>query len=166
MKRVAVGMISHETNVFSPVPTPLQAWKDRSLALGDEVMKSYEGTKTGVGGFLEVAAEHGWDVVPTVCATAMPSAPTSTETYSYLKENLIGPVEREQPDAVLLHLHGAMITEDLDDPEGDIVKTVKELNGGRPVLLVMDLHGNITRDMCEVCDGVFAYDTNPHVDAY
>jgi microcystin degradation protein MlrC len=35
-----------------------------------------------------------------------------------------------------------------------------------PLILELDLHGNITREFCEAVDGVIVYDTNPHIDAY
>ena len=75
-KRVAIGMISHETNVFSPVATPLQAWKDRSLTVGQEILDLYLGTKSSIGAFLEVGQRNGWEMIPTLCANAVPSAPT------------------------------------------------------------------------------------------
>ena len=46
------------------------------------------------------------------------------------------------------------------------VESIRQQFSGVPILLVLDLHGNITADMCKHCDGVFAFDTNPHVDAY
>jgi microcystin degradation protein MlrC len=59
-----------------------------------------------------------------------------------------------------------MQAEGVDDPEGDIVESIKQKVGNVPILLVLDLHGNITANMCAHCDGVFAFDTNPHVDSY
>lgn len=165
-KRVVVGQISHETNVFSPVPTPLQVWKDRHLYIGDEILTQYPGTKTAIGAWLEIAKRGGWEIIPTIAAAAMPSAPTDAETYAWLKQHLLGPIEAAQPDAVLLSVHGAMMAEGVDDPEGDLAAAVKAIIGDRPLILAMDLHGNITPEMCRSCDGVFAFDTNPHVDAY
>lgn len=165
-RRVAIGMISHETNVFSPVPTPLQAWRDRGLYLGEEIIQHFRGTKSAIGAYLEVAEREGWEVIPTISAAAMPSAPTDAETYAWLKRHLLEPIAAQQPDAVLLSVHGAMMAEGVDDPEGDLARGIKALIGERPLLLAMDLHGNITPEMCQACDGVFAFDTNPHVDAY
>lgn len=165
-KRVAIGMISHETNLFSPVSTPLQAWRDRGLHLGPEILPYYAGTQSGIGAYIETAAAEGWELIPTIAATAMPSAPTDAATYAWLREQLLEPIRREQPDAVLLSVHGAMMAEGVDDPEGDLAAAVKTILGERPLVLAMDLHGNVTPAMCAACDGVFAFDTNPHVDAY
>ncbi|MFP4457934.1 MAG: M81 family metallopeptidase [Clostridia bacterium] len=165
-KKIIIGMISHETNVFSPVPTPLQAWKDRVFVIGNELIKKYAGTKSAVGAFIEAANRNDWEVIPTIATSATPSAPTDAATYKYLKENLIKPIINSNPDAVLLSVHGAMIAEGVEDPEGDIAQSIREIIGDKPLLLTMDLHGNITENMCNQCDGVFAYDTNPHIDGY
>ncbi|MGI6359216.1 MAG: M81 family metallopeptidase [Bacillota bacterium] len=165
-KKVAIGMLSHETNVFSPIQTPLQAWKDRSLTRGQEILDLYTGTKSSPGAFLEVGQRNGWEMIPTLCTSAVPSAPTDAATYQMLKDDLINPMLAAKPDAVLLALHGAMKAEGVDDPEGDIVQSIKEKVGNIPILVVLDLHGNITANMCAHCDGVFGFDTNPHIDSY
>ena len=165
-KKIVIGMISHETNVFSPIPTPLQAWKDRVLVTGEALKKKYNGTKSALGAFIEASVKNGWEVIPSIAAGATPSAPTDATTYKYLKDVLINTIIKSNPDAVLLSLHGAMRAEGVDDPEGDIAQSVREIIGKKPLLLTMDLHGNITENMCNQCDGVFAYDTNPHVDGY
>jgi microcystin degradation protein MlrC len=165
-KKIAVGMISHETNVFSPVPTPLQSWKDRVLVIGNDLIKKYSGTKSAVGAFLEAAAKNDWEIIPTIATSATPSAPTDAATYKYLKDNLLKPIIDSKPDAVLLSVHGAMIAEGVEDPEGDIAQSIREIIRDKPLLLTMDLHGNITENMCNQCNGIFAYDTNPHIDGY
>jgi microcystin degradation protein MlrC len=68
---------------------------------------------------------------------------------------------------VLLNLHGAMLAENAHDAEGDLCQAVRSVIGpGVPIMLAMDLHGNITSEMCAAVDAVFVFDTNPHVDGY
>ncbi len=69
--RIAVGSIMHETNTFSPIPTPLAAFHQGRPAIleGDDLLQRHRGAKTGVGGFLDVAAVGGWEVVGTVGAS-------------------------------------------------------------------------------------------------
>ena len=165
-KRIAIGMISHETNVFSPIPTPLQAWKDRSYYVGDEILEKFTDTKSQMGAYIASAHKYGWEIIPTIAASATPSAPTDAYTYNHLKELLLGPIAEHNPDAVLLFVHGAMIAEGVIDPEGDLAESIKCLIGNRPLLLAMDLHGNVTENMSRNCDAVFAFDTNPHIDGY
>lgn len=171
--RVAIGMIAHETNVFSPVPTPLRAFEEGrgyGVLRGRRLLEAYRGTRSSLGGFIEAADREGWEVVPTIAASATPSGVVSADAYRTLKGWLLEDLRRAQADggidAVLLMLHGAMVAEGAPDAEGDICLSVRELIGDRPLLLQMDLHGNISAEMCGAVNGVFAYDTNPHVDGY
>jgi microcystin degradation protein MlrC len=86
-KRVAVGMISHETNTFSPIQTPIEAFAEERIGIleGDEVVNRLQGTKTGIGGFLDVAEGQRWEMVGTVAASATPSANIPAEVHDDLK---------------------------------------------------------------------------------
>ncbi len=169
-KRVAIGMISHETNTFSPIPTDITAFAEQRYGIieGAAVVSSLGGTKTGIGGFLEVGETHGWEMIGTVVASATPSANVSSRAHDALKGKLIDHlVAAGELDGVLLHLHGAMLSENAPDAEGDICEAVREVIGPAiPLIVEMDLHGNITPEFCAVVDGVIVYDTNPHIDTY
>ncbi|MFL5089568.1 MAG: M81 family metallopeptidase, partial [Xanthobacteraceae bacterium] len=68
-------------------------------------------------------------------------------------------------DAVYLDLHGAMVTEHLDDGEGEILRRVREVIGkDLPLVVSLDLHANVTPEMVEHADALIAYRTYPHVD--
>src|SRR5258705_13895834 len=68
-------------------------------------------------------------------------------------------------DAVYLDLHGAMVTEHLDDGEGEILKRVRKVIGkDMPLVVSLDLHANVTPQMVEQADALIAYRTYPHVD--
>jgi len=66
---------------------------------------------------------------------------------------------------VYLDLHGAMVSDEFDDGEGEILRRVREAVGPRvPVAASLDLHGNVTRAMVAHADGLVGYRTYPHVD--
>jgi microcystin degradation protein MlrC len=68
-------------------------------------------------------------------------------------------------DAVYLDLHGAMVTEHLDDGEGEILARVRKVIGRElPLVVSLDLHANVTPEMVEHADALIAYRTYPHVD--
>jgi microcystin degradation protein MlrC len=68
-------------------------------------------------------------------------------------------------DAVYLDLHGAMVTEHLDDGEGEILARVRQVIGKElPLVVSLDLHANVTPEMVEHADALIAYRTYPHVD--
>ncbi len=59
--KVAIGGISHETNVFSPLETPLSQWR---VMTGQDILERSRGKKTAMGGFLEIAEKEGWKLFP------------------------------------------------------------------------------------------------------
>ena len=75
-------------------------------------------TKTGLGGFLDVAALQGWKVFGTVAAAATPSANVAAIAHDTLKGKLVDRLRAAgELDGVLLHLHGAMLSENAPDAE-------------------------------------------------
>jgi microcystin degradation protein MlrC len=177
---VLLGQIEHETNTFSSLSTGMAEFADASLHYGDAVVEDLAGTNTAVGGFLRVADEEDWDVVPTVAADATPGGIVTADARSTLLEEVLAGIEETDPDGVLLALHGAMVSEaDLDgaerrsasdrirsgDGDGYILERVRHAVGEDvPVMASLDLHGNISDRMAEAADGLFGYDTYPHVD--
>ena len=58
-----------------------------------------------------------------------------------------------------------MVTEHLDDGEGELLARVRRVVGARvPIVASLDLHANMTRAMVERSDAMVAYRTYPHVD--
>lgn len=173
---VLLGQIEHETNTFSSLPTGMAEFADASLHYGDAVVDDLAGTNTAVGGFLGVADDEDWDVVPTVAADATPGGAVTADARSTLLEAVLTGIEETDPDGVLLALHGAMVSEAARDDEdrdwiqsgdgdGYILERVRRAVGPDvPVMASLDLHGNISERMVAAADGLFGYDTYPHVD--
>ncbi len=165
--RLVTGTISHETNVFSTIKTDLDEFRRRLLLRGDEVFEHFRGTKTPVGGFLEGCGEHGFELVPTIFASATPSGRITDAAFdSLLSEMLDGIRDAGSIDGVVLHLHGAGVSESHDDIEGYILSQVRKLVGGLPLISTFDLHANHTRLMVDSADVLIGYDTYPHVDGF
>ncbi len=170
------GRISHESNSFSPVPTDLQAFGGEDIAEGQEVFERHRGTRTAIGGFMDVAGELDLELIPTLAAHAVPSAPVAATAHAWMKGRLVDGIRAAgRIDGLLLDLHGAMLVEGLGDGDGgragdgdgDILRACRDLVGpGVPIVSVLDLHANITRAMVECSDALVVYRTNPHVDMY
>ena len=64
-------------------------------------------------------------------------------------------------------LHGAMVSEEYEDSEGEILRRCRELVGPDiPILVTLDLHGNITQQMVDHANCLIAVRTYPHIDFY
>jgi microcystin degradation protein MlrC len=167
--KIAIGRISHETNTFSPVPTTLASFQEgEGILEGDALVREHTGAKTGLGGFLEVASGERWQIIGTLAAGATPSGNVAAAAHAALRDRLVARLDAAGPvDGVLLHLHGAMCSDGAPNAEGDICRHVRAAVGPEvPLIVELDLHGNMTASFCESVDGVFVYRTNPHVDPY
>ncbi len=165
--RIAVGCIGHETNTFSPVATTIDNFKNGSYHRGDEIISAFRGTRTITGGFLDVAEQLNLQPVPLLWAFATPSGMVEQAAYQTLKAEFLTLLQNaEKLDGVLLDLHGAMVTDELEDAEGDLIQTVREIVGETWIVTTLDLHANITAKMAEHSDVIIGFDTYPHVDCY
>ena len=165
--RIVTGTISHETNVLSNISTDIEEFKKRHLFHGDQVFEHFEGTKTEAGGIIEGCRQNGFELIPTVHASATPSGTITKEAFNQLLGDLIGGIKKaSKVDAAVLHLHGAGVSEEYPDIEGKILKEARKVMGKRPLVATFDLHANYTREMVDNADLLIGYDTYPHVDGY
>lgn len=169
--RIAIGGISHESSTFSTVPTTLQHFRERGWYTGEALLETFTGTKSALGGFIDAARDAAFEVVPTMTASAVPAGPVNaeaTETLTRQLADMIRAANRKQPlDGVLLALHGAMVSELDDDGESYIIRAVREVVGPElPIIVELDLHGNISQEMVDLATIAVAYDEYPHTDPY
>ena len=167
--RIASGGVVHETNTFAAQQTTLEDFiRDSGGAPtfpSEGIAARFGGTATIHGGYLDAADNRGVDLVPTLLANAMPGGTVQEPAYQQLKTMLLERLKATLPiDAVLLDLHGAMVTEENEDAEGDLTTAVRDLVGPSvPIVVTLDLHANITLSMAEQADVLIGYDTYPHV---
>ena len=70
-------------------------------------------------------------------------------------------------DGVLLHLHGAMVTDSHEDAEGELLARLRRKLGPQaPMVVTLDLHANVTQNMADNANALIAFRTYPHVDMY
>jgi microcystin degradation protein MlrC len=170
MTRIAVGGFLHETNTFAPTKATYAdfvhggGWP--SMTQGADVLKVMRRINVGLAGFVEQAEANGWDLVPTIACGASPCAHVSEDAYERIVKVVVdGIAAAGKLDAVYLDLHGAMVTEHLDDGEGEILARVRKVIGRDvPLVASLDLHANVTPQMIEQADALIAYRTYPHVD--
>jgi len=148
--RWLLAMIKHETNTFSPVPTPLERFFRGSpeILAGDRAIKAYENTDSGLGGYIEVARREGAEIVLPVAAESWPSGPTSAQTHERLCTLILDEVKRGGFDAILLDLHGAMVAEGVEDAEGDLLRRLREIDPTTPVAVTRTCTPTSTMTSC------------------
>lgn len=163
--RVVIATMSHETNTFSPVVTDLDRFAGGRPAplAGAAAIEVYQGTASCVGGYLQAAAERGADVIIPVVAGAPPSGPVEDDAYEYIVERIVA-AAAEAPDAILLDLHGAMVTRTFEDGEGELLRRIRAVAPDVPVGVALDMHANLYPDIVELATVVSGYQTYPHID--
>ena len=155
-----VAMMMHETNTFSPVPTPLGAF--RPLA-GEAALEEFRDTNTQLGGFLQVARELGAEVSVPLAAGAHPSGYVERGAYEDMCDAIVGAV-RAGCDAAFLALHGAMVAEHVDDGEGELLRRIRAVAPRLPIAVGLDFHSHMTPAMVANASVITGYRTYPHVD--
>jgi len=159
-RRILVGRVSQEVHSFSPHKT---LGSDFSVMRGRELLKDDCG---GVlGGIITAAGAKGVEIVPSIAAQARPGGPVVQTVFDGFKEEIVETARANPVDAVALDLHGAMQTEDLEDPEGDLLAALRQVIGPDvPIAAGFDLHGHLTADMLTYADFCSACKQCPHSD--
>lgn len=166
--RLLVAMFKHETNTFSPVPTPLERFYRGvpANASSAEAIDAFRGTGLAIGGFIDVAERIGAEIVVATAAEAQPSGPTDDATYERISQMILEHVSRGGFDGILLDLHGAMVTQTLEDAEGTLLKRLRRIDPTTPVGVTLDMHANLYEDMVANATVITGYHTYPHVDIH
>ena len=168
--RIAVGGFQHETNTFAPSKADFDAFARGGgwppLLQGDEVFDGTAGINLPGAGAVEALRKARHALVPTAWAAASPSAHVTRDAFERIAAMIVDRLRRDDPvDGVYLDLHGAMVTEHVDDGEGELLARVRQVVGPDvPVVASLDLHANVTARMLEHADAFVAYRTYPHVD--
>jgi len=133
---------------------------------GAEILKVVRNVNAGLAGFIAAAEARGWQLAPTTACAATPSAHVTEDAFERIAGMILeGLASAGRIDGVYLDLHGAMVTEHIDDGEGELLARVRKLIGrDMPLVASLDLHANITPAMVEHADALIAYRTYPHVD--
>jgi microcystin degradation protein MlrC len=163
--RAVIAMMKHETNTFSPVPTPLARFGRDGARFGNSAAEAFAGTNTGMAAFLDLCRAAGADIQTPVAATASPSSKVPAAVYGHLTDAICEAVDRGC-DALFLELHGAMVAETTDDGEGTLLKRIRAMRPDLPIAVALDLHTNLTAEMVENATVIAGYKTYPHIDIY
>ena len=166
MKRIGVMGFIHESNTFSVTPTTYEHFEQISLTRGKELIERWTGGNHELSGFLEGAESNGLEPVPLMAAFAMPSGAVVRETFEAIAEQTIDALKAAMPvDGLYLGLHGATVSEEFPDADGEMARRLREVVGPDvPVVMTLDLHANVSPGMVANADATTIYRSNPHLD--
>jgi len=165
--RLLIAMMKHETNTFSPVPTPLARFGNGPGPLyGEAAIGAFRGTGTGLGAYIDLAERAGAEIVLSIAAGAPPSRPVEDAAYVHITDAICQAAARGGFDGIMLDLHGAMVTESSEDGEGELLKRLRQIVPETPIAVSLDMHANIYDAIIANATVVTGYRTYPHIDTY
>jgi microcystin degradation protein MlrC len=164
--RIFTASLATETNTFSPVPTDMNAFKAAFFAGPGEHPDAPTLCSSVVPILRRRGRAEGFTVIEGTCCWAEPAGLIQRQTYETLRDRILGELEAALPvDAVVLGLHGAMVAQGYDDPEGDFLSRVRAMVG--PDVLVaaeFDPHSHLTALRVASLDLMATFLEFPHTD--
>lgn len=167
--RIAIAGFQHETNTFSPAPTRYEnfesggAWP--AMTRGADLFEVFHGLNIPLSGFID-AAKDDCELVPILWSNAEPGGYVAQDAFDRIAAMIAcGLEEAGELDGLYLDLHGAMVTEDFEDGEGELLRRLRAVVGpDLPIAVSLDLHGNLTKEFVDLASVLAIYRTYPHVD--
>jgi len=163
--KFVIAMMKHETNTFSPVPTPFESFANNAAYFADDAYRAFKGTNTPMAAFIDLAEQEGAEIITPIAAENWPSGVVHAEAYQRITDTICDAVAKGC-DAAFLDLHGAMVSQSTDDGEGSLLERIRGIAPDLPIAVALDLHANVTPKMIANCTAIAGYRTYPHVDMY
>jgi microcystin degradation protein MlrC len=172
MTRILIAGYQHETNTFAPSLADWAAFNSGenfpAFVQGATMQAQFTGMNIPIGGFIGVAQDEGWTLLPSAWAGATPSSYVTRDAFERISAAILEDVRTALAtglDGVYLDLHGAAVAEHAEDTEGELIDRIRALVGPQvPIVASLDLHANVTERMLRVADGLVSYRTYPHID--
>ncbi len=165
---IIIGQVSHETNTFAKTKTTKETFELFEWSTGDNLIKNHKGVLDYLGGMIDECEEQNIQIIPAFSAFAYPSGIITEETYLEIQRQLIDSIKYvKDVDAICLSMHGAGVAENVEDLEGSLLRALREEIGyDIPIIITLDLHGNITNQMVTETNLIVGVNYYPHIDSY
>ncbi|MFP6749244.1 MAG: M81 family metallopeptidase [Alphaproteobacteria bacterium] len=171
MVRIAVAGFMHETNCFVPGETDYEHFArpaDRpGILRSDEIITEFAVSGAATAGFI-AGNEGNHELALLLWTSATPGAEVTAHAYERIASEILARLGEVLPvDGVYLDLHGAMVSAQHADGEGELLRRVRAVVGDDiPIAISLDYHANVTPDMVALADAILPYRTYPHVDQH
>jgi len=163
--RVGIAGFMHESNTFANTKTTRAQFEEAFLHYGADLIPVWREAYHELGGFIEGGEEQQLEIVPLMAAWATPGGTLTEACYEEIIEELLDSVQQAgKLDGILLALHGAMVAEHHSNADGETLERLRKVVGpDLPLMLTLDMHGNLSPRMAELPEVTIAYRSYPHV---
>lgn len=164
--RAFTAVLATETNTFSPIRVDINAFRASLLARPGEHPDTPTLCSAVITEGRRFARENGWELVEGTAAWADPAGLVSRATFESLRDEILDQIRSGGPfDILVLGLHGAMVADGYDDPEGDFLARVRAIVGSEtPVIATFDPHSHLTAKRVAAVNALIAFKEFPHTD--
>jgi microcystin degradation protein MlrC len=164
--RIAIAGLHMECASFLPHVTTRDIFEAGTVR-GKDLLETYRSSNTVPGGFLATLEKAGVEVIPLVHVDGGAAGLADQGAIIGYREEIVDGLKAlsGRIDGMLLHLHGAMVTQEELDPDAITLQAVRDAIGpDLPVMVAMDYHGNLDAASIAGATALFGYRYSPHVD--
>jgi len=162
-----VGILGflHESNTFLPSVTTWEDFASTSMTEGQSLLERWTDTHHELGGMIAGCVEHDLEAVPGFATFAVPSGTIEGDAFDRISNALVQAIDPTRVDGLLVALHGATVSAEYPDADGEILRRLRARFGATfPIVVTLDLHANVSEAMVGHATVITAYRSNPHLD--
>ncbi len=165
-KRVFLGSVATETNTFSSLRTDIKDFHESFYALPGK----HPETPTLCSAIYPVARakakKYNWNLIEGTATWAEPGGVVNQKTWEKLRDQILSELHAAQPiNIVLLGLHGAMVSQECQDCEGELLEEVRKIVGPTAIVgVTFDPHSHLTEKKVKNANLITVFKEFPHVD--
>lgn len=166
--RIFTASLATETNTFSPVPTDRASFEMAFYAGPGDHPDTPMLCSSPIVALRARAKQEDLTVIEGTATWAEPGGLINRQTYEGLRDEILDQLRAALPvKAVILGLHGAMVAQGYDDPEGDLLERVRAIVGPDVVIASeLDPHSHLTPKRVANSNVLASFLEFPHTDFY
>jgi microcystin degradation protein MlrC len=164
--RIFVGGVATEVNTFSPIFIGMDEFRASLYAPPGTHPETPTLCTAPLTEARRRAAAGDLELIEGTTAWADPGGLINQETCEQLRDEILGQLRAALPvEGVALCLHGAMAAQGYDDPEGDLIESVRKIVGPDiPIAAGLDPHSHLTAKRVANANILVAFKEFPHTD--
>lgn len=117
----------------------------------------------------DIFEDHNITLIPSIFAALHPNGMIDYQAFDHIVNQILTTIKQHLStiDGIYLQLHGASGVKDLDEVslEHYLIKKIRQIVGKyMPIAVVMDPHGNVTKEFISHVNLVSCYRESPHSD--
>lgn len=154
-------LFAHVTSECNEHISHIASLDEFLLLYGDECLEAMH--------IKDIFEERNIEMIPTIFASLHPNGMIQYEAFQFIVDKILNAIRenKNQIDGLYLQLHGASGVQNLDDVslEHYLLREIRKIVGKyMPIAVVMDPHGNITKEFVSYVNIVRCYRESPHSD--